>query len=127
MKRALTLVLISAVIVVSGCVINNGNDQIVLSDGMVLTQGQCSIRGIQDSVLIFHSPGCPACSQALPILGEISQEMPEKDFRFYNLAVDNEAVNELKLIPTHVPSVIIDCKVIVGARTKEKYLTYFGG
>ena len=123
MKRLALACILAAAIVVSGCVQDGGED-IVLSDGMVLTQEQCASRGIQESVVVFFSPGCPACARALPVLEEIQGEMPDRDFRFINIAEDTEDVAELRMVPTHVPTVVARCHVIVGAKTKEEYLSY---
>ena len=119
------LIALSVVVLISGCATEDGD--ITLSDGMVIPAGQCSSRGIEDAVVVFYSPGCPACERALPELEELADEMPDDDFRFINLGTDREELDKLGLVPVYVPTVVIDCKVYVGARTKEEYLSYMVG
>ncbi len=140
--KALLIVLIAAILAVSGCVSEmSGNSTaagnqthsarpaqpIILSDGMTLAKDQCASRGIEDMVVVFYETGCPACEQAVPVLREIEKDIPGKGFRFLNLMNDRESVEELGLVPSYVPTVVINCRVYVGVRAKEQYLSYIRG
>jgi thiol-disulfide isomerase/thioredoxin len=126
MKASFCIAALLVIVLVSGCTGGPGED-ILLSDGQVLSQAECSSRGIQDSVVVYHTPGCSACAKALPVLEEISREMPGKEFIFINLAEDREEMEELRMTPTYVPTVVADCRVLVGAKSREEYLSYIGG
>jgi thiol-disulfide isomerase/thioredoxin len=143
MRLPAVVLLAAALMLISGCTADGGNQNqtgnqtpgptpvpvqpVILSDGVKLVDGQCSSRGIEGSVVVFYSTGCPACAQAVPVLEEISAENPEREFRFLNLVSDRDEIDGLGLIPTHIPTVIISCSVYVGARTKEQYLSYMEG
>jgi thiol-disulfide isomerase/thioredoxin len=72
---------------------------------------------------VSHPPkGCPACAQAVPILIELDNEL-DIDFRFYDTKnpIEKEKLLRIGVIPKHVPTLIIDCEVFEGVKTKEEY------
>ena len=94
-------------------------EKIILSDGTIIPAQICSKL---QRVTVIHQSGCIACAVALPRLQEIEKEL-NMSFGYYDLAINNEkeAILALNLIPQAVPTVIIDCKVYVGVRSKEEY------
>lgn len=93
--------------------------EITLKDGITLPQDICSQL---QKVTVIHQAGCSACAIALPRLRELEQEL-NMSFKYYDLAISNEkdAVLAMGLIPQAVPTVIINCKVYVGVKSKDEY------
>lgn len=114
MKKIILMVLL---VLLAGCV--EIKSPLILDDRNVLPQEICkNINGI----IVMHKTGCPACAVALPRLEELEKEV-DKQFKYYNLAVEKER-NELMalgFIPRYVPTIIVDCKVYSGALEKEEY------
>jgi hypothetical protein len=100
--------------------------------GMLLQNGQslegeaCTSRQIEDVVLVFHWVQCHACVEALPILEEIDRELPNREFRFIEVIQDADVMEELQLVPEYTPTIVANCKVTVGLKTKQKYLAFIG-
>ncbi|MCL6500863.1 MAG: hypothetical protein K6T16_02415 [Candidatus Pacearchaeota archaeon] len=94
-------------------------NEIILKEGTILPSGICSEL---PKVMVIHQAGCSACAVALPRLQELEQEL-NQDFKYYDLAIDNnrKAIFAMGLIPQVVPTIIINCKVYIGARSKEEY------
>ncbi len=96
--------------------------EVILTDGSTVPAATCAKL---PKVVAIHREGCPACSVAIPRLEELEQELG-MEFKYYDLAVTQDAqeVKDLNLIVQFVPSVIINCKVYIGVRTKEQYTEY---
>lgn len=98
---------------------NKNTSEITLKDGVIIPPNVCSELS---KVTVIHQPGCSACAIALPRLQELEKDM-NISFKYYDLAISNnrEAILALGLIPQAVPTVIINCKVYVGVKSKEEY------
>ncbi len=98
---------------------NNGNGDILLKDGMIIPPARCEKLG---KVTAIHAAGCGACAIAIPRLQDLEQEL-SMEFDIYDLAIndDKEKILELGLIPEAIPTIIINCEVYVGVRSKEQY------
>jgi thiol-disulfide isomerase/thioredoxin len=120
----LLLISVLASVVVSGCVSNGGdNGEItMISDGMAIDSAVCTEKGIEGKVVVFHSPTCPACRQTVPVLEDIEENETDAEFVFIDLSTEREKAEELGLIPTHIPTVIIKCGVHTGYKNKEDFL-----
>ncbi len=99
---------------------------IILEDGMKLDNNLCSkIEAVSGNKIILISQlGCPHCAVTINILREIEQEQ-NKTFAYYDLAIGHErekVLEEMNILPKGVPTLIANCKVYVGQRTKEDYL-----
>ncbi|MFQ6020606.1 MAG: hypothetical protein ACE5J4_01135 [Candidatus Aenigmatarchaeota archaeon] len=106
--------------------INVSNDVITIDKtGVIIPDDVCSYRGIKNNVIVIYKTGCGACAIAVPILEELDNEL-DVNFEFYDLAVQEgrNKVDELKIIPYYVPTVIINCKAYVGLFTKEQYKSF---
>ena len=137
MKRVAIMLGILMIVLVAGCTteptpFNNHTDNqsdnftmIILSDGTLLDYSDCLARGVNNKVVVFHANGCPACGIAVPILEELANEI-DYEFEFIELSTNVERANELELMPTHIPTVLIKCKAYVGAKTKEEYKSLIG-
>ena len=103
-------------LVLSGCV---EIETIVVRDGDVLPAKICN--GL-DNVIVIHKTGCPACAIAVPKLEELEEEL-DKEFVYYNTAIEKERNDLLALnfVPSHVPTIIVDCKVYSGILDKGRY------
>lgn len=130
--KILILSALMVIIAVSGCTNQppdynqTGNHtMIMLSDGTIVDPDECIKRGL-DSVIVFHSEGCSACAMAVPILEELAGEM-DIEFEFIKLSANRERVFELGLMPTHIPTVLVNCKAYVGVKTKEEYMMLIEG
>jgi len=115
------ITLIIAIVIIAFLFIlqNPQNEGILLEDGATLNQDKCSQL---NKVTIIHAAGCSACAIAIPRLQELEQEL-EMNFDYYDFAIDNdkEKILNFGLIPKAVPTAIINCKVYVGAKSKEQY------
>ncbi|UZE93924.1 MAG: hypothetical protein IB618_04170 [Candidatus Pacearchaeota archaeon] len=98
---------------------NQNTEDILLKDGMIIPSEKCSQL---EKVITIHGAGCGACAIAIPRLQELEQEL-EMEFGYYDLAIDadKERILSLGLIPEAIPTIIINCKVYVGVRSKEQY------
>lgn len=120
-KRLMLIIvaLIAIIVIISLFVIKPHSEDILLEDGMTLDKEKCSqLR----KVTVIHAAGCGACAIAIPRLQEIEQEL-NMSFDYYDLAIDGdkEKILNVGLIPEAVPTIIINCKVYVGVRSKEEY------
>ena len=90
-----------------------------LKDGEVLDNATCAKL---DKVIVIHEAGCSACAAALPRLHELEQEL-NTSFRYYDIAVDKDKKEllSMNLVPTAVPILIVNCKVYLGAKSKEEF------
>ena len=104
-------------LILSGCV--NVDTPIIVKDGDVLPSDICNKL---DKVVVVEKTGCPACAVAIPKLEALEQELG-KEFVYYDVAIEDERNELLSLgfAPSHVPAVVVDCKVHIGALSKEKY------
>jgi thiol-disulfide isomerase/thioredoxin len=125
---ALAIILLAS----SGCIGQNPpqpgvNGTLILSDGTVIPQDVCEGRGIENSVIVFHSPSCPACIQTVPVLEEIKNETG-KDIEFLDMtsANDRQTAEKLGMMPDYIPAVVIKCRVYVGYKGKEEFLRLMG-
>lgn len=124
--KILILSALMVIIAVSGCTSQppgynqTGNlTMIILSDGTVVDPDECIKRDLT-SVIVFHSEGCPACVMAVPMLEELAGEM-DIEFEFIELSTNKERAFELGLMPTHIPTVLVNCEAYAGVKTKEEY------
>lgn len=94
-------------------------DKITLKDGITLPQLNCAQL---EKVTVIHATGCSACAIAVLRLRELEQEL-NLSFNYYDLVIeqDKETILNFGLIPQAVPTVITNCKVYVGVRSKEEY------
>lgn len=112
-------------IVASGC--GSSTDKgMLLQNGQSLEGEACSSRQIEDVVLVFHWVQCHACVEALPILEQIDSELSDREFRFIEVVQDTDAMEELQLVPEYTPTIVANCKVTVGLKTKQEYLAFIG-
>jgi thiol-disulfide isomerase/thioredoxin len=132
MKNAIVLAALAVLLLAaSGCTtappVTEVNGTIILSDGTVIPSDVCEAKGIENSVLVFHSPECPACRQTIPILQSIKNETG-KDIEFLDVtsANDRQAAEKLGMMPDYIPAVVIKCRVYVGYRDKAEFLRLMG-
>ena len=118
------LLLTFTLVITSGCINLGGNSRYgnltVIDEGSVLEPAFCKSKGLDAQVTVFHSLSCPACRQTVPVLEEMRDETGVK-FEFIDTTKDAERINQLGIVPGHVPAVIINCSVYVGYRTKEEF------
>lgn len=120
---------LAAIIVIIAFFLNLSNlnpTTIILEDGMILDNDVCSkIEAVSgNKIILIHQLGCPHCAVTINTLREIEQEQ-NKTFAYYDLAIGAErekVLEEMNILPRGVPTLIADCKVYVGQRTKEDYL-----
>lgn len=114
MKR---LVLLLIVLLIAGC----SSNLVIIDDGMVLNENICN--KIDYDVLIIHETGCLYCEKALPILEEIEKEN-NLSFKYLDI-IKKEDLNymlEKGFTAQKIPGIIYNCKVYMGAKSKEEYL-----
>ncbi len=128
-KWALTLLMIAMMVLISGCISpGNGNNETIYIDiGDVIPDAVCTARVIKDRVLVIHKTGCMACDVALPRLREVEQELG-MNFEYINTveAEGFERLEELKIMPYRVPTVLIKCKAYA-VLTKDEYKALITG
>jgi thiol-disulfide isomerase/thioredoxin len=125
MKLSLIAAALAVLVVLaaSGCTSPGTDGTIRLTDGMQIGSAVCAQNGISDSVLVFHSPECPACRQTAPILQQIENETG-KAFEFIDItsAEGKGRMAQLSMMPDYIPAVVIKCKVYVGYKGKDEFL-----
>jgi thiol-disulfide isomerase/thioredoxin len=125
MKKIITLIifLVLLVFTISSCGKKTDpgfSEVITLDHDMILSQSQCSERNLEDKVLMIESEWCGHCATVKPLLKEISEEK-NIEISFLDLGKDQEKVASYGVNVKYTPTVIINCQVIVGARSKEYY------
>jgi thiol-disulfide isomerase/thioredoxin len=113
------LVIVVAVIILLLILSKQQGTNIMLKDGTVLDNATCARL---EKVIVIHEAGCPACAVALPRLRELEQEL-NLSFSYYDIAInkDREKIVSLGVIPVAVPTLVANCKVYVGAKSKEEF------
>jgi len=94
---------------------------IILKDGLALDDDVCAAKGISDQVTVYHSTDCGACKATVPVLKEI-ESASGKRFEFIEITANRDRMMQLGMMPEFIPTVIINCKVYVGYRTKDQFL-----
>lgn len=124
MKRIWLFLMFIAILAIIAffAIVLQKSPEVILVDGSIVPEPTCSNI---DKVVIIGRTGCPHCAIAESRLEELEQELG-MEFKYYNLAMveDSQEVKELGLIVQFVPSVIINCKVHIGAKSKEEYELY---
>lgn len=103
----------------------DSNSVVIVNDQEMIPEKACN--EIKDEILVIIKTGCPACAKAEPILKEIEEEKNLK-FIYINTAIEEQRSELIKLgfVPEGVPAFIVNCKVHLGALSKEKYLELLG-
>lgn len=122
-KTLAPLACLLGAIVASGCG-SSADKGMLLQNGQSLEGEACSSRQIEDVVLVFHWVQCHACVEALPILEQIDRELSNREFRFIEVVRDADVMEELQLVPEYTPTIVANCKVTVGLKTKADYLAF---
>jgi thiol-disulfide isomerase/thioredoxin len=151
MRRILLAILMASIVLASGCVqeppsadgspVNGdggtnpgtlpGNDTVPPADiepltpiqiqsDRSLTPQECSERGLGDRVIFVYSSTCPACAMTKPLLFEAASEAG-KTVEEINLVTDRQKLDEIGILPYYIPTTIIDCEVLVGAKQKFEF------
>ena len=55
---------------------------------------------------------------------EIDRELPDREFRFIEVVQDADVMEQLQLVPEYTPTIVANCKVTVGLKTKADYLAF---
>ena len=100
------------------------NDLIFIEHNDTISDSICTEKGIKNKIIVMHQTGCPACSIAVPRLEELDNELSlGKKIEFINLVTEDgrERILALGIVPRLVPTVLINCKVYVGALPKDEY------
>ena len=126
MKRLAFGIMILAAVIVSGCTSSGNGDMIIVSDGSVIDQQVCHEKGLDAEVVVFHSPTCPVCRQTVPVLEEVENEV-NVPFVFIDLSVEREKAEELGIMPTHIPTALINCRAYAGYKDKETFINLIEG
>jgi thiol-disulfide isomerase/thioredoxin len=103
-------------------IVLNKSSEVILVDGAEIPTLTCAQI---PEVSVIYREGCPACAVAIPRIQELEQEL-NIEVGYYDLAVveDAQKIKELELIVQFVPSIIINCKVHIGAKSKEEFRQY---
>ena len=83
----------------------------------------CEAKGMAGRVFAIHKRGCPACAIAVPLVEGLAKEMG-KDMESLDVAEEGARVrvlDELKIVPYMVPTIIIDCTILVGVKEESVY------
>ncbi len=91
-----------------------------------ISQANCSMRGLDGKVLVLESKYCGACRMTVPILEGIEAERG-LDFIFLDLAEPKarQQLEQYGIMNTYTPTVIVDCEVYIGHRSKEEFEQIF--
>lgn len=139
MRRVIPAILLVMAVLVSGCVQetpsdgNPGNGStdinitpseplspIYVQKDRPLTQKECSDRGLGERAIFIYSPTCPACKMTKPALLEAASEAGVT-VEEVNLVTQKQKLDELAILPYYIPTTIIDCEILVGAKQKFEF------
>ncbi len=81
-------------------------------------------------VFFFHSPGCSACQDSYPIIGDLKEKYPEVSFINYSLATQNGSKAYVKFAELHnlstqkqmVPQVLVNGTILTDRFNIEQKL-----
>jgi len=110
------LFLLLVVLLIAGC----SGDLTILENENILPEDICN--KIDADALVIHKTGCPWCAKAVPLLEEIEKEN-NLDFRYLDI-VNKEDLNymlSLGFTTQNVPALLYNCRVYMGAKSKEEY------
>ena len=115
MKKLIWLIVLIPILV-AAC----SSNFIILDEGKVLPEDICN--KIDYDALVIHETGCPWCTKAIPMLEEIEKESNLK-FRYLDIANKDDLNYMLSLGFTtqKIPALLYNCKVYMGAKSKEEY------
>ncbi|MFH1823330.1 MAG: hypothetical protein ABH817_01270 [archaeon] len=120
MKKGATLISLIVVVLIIVLLIvflNIKPKEFVLEEGVPIPEELCS--KLPDYFAISQ-PGCPHCAIVMPRLKELENEL-SIIIKYYDLSI-NENRAELTnagVYPKGVPTVVINCEVFVGEKSKE--------
>lgn len=129
MKNYLIWFIIIAIVIIIGAGIffilpddnTNNTDSYVIQESGAIPNDVCINVGIKNNIIVIHKTGCPVCTQVLPFLEELENEMG-LTFEYINVATPEvERLNQINIMPYYVPTVLIGCNAYVGYYTKEQY------
>ena len=126
--KKLVTILFLVLILINGCGKKdnpNFSEIIILDQDITLNQTKCSERNLEDKVIMIESKWCGHCSKVRPLLEEISEEKGV-DITFLNLGRDHEEIVSYGIDVKYTPTVLINCNVVIGARSKEYYEDVIG-
>ena len=88
------------------------SDVYTIKDQDTIPQDRCVLI---DKYAIIYQTGCPHCEKVLPRIQQVEQDL-NLTFKHYNLAIkaDFDKFTEIKMMPSGVPAVIINCKAYLG-------------
>lgn len=129
MKKIL-LAAIVLMVFAAGCVSPPTAGIVIPHNEPVLLEAEGELPGctgkLEGKIIIIESKYCGACKEADIILKELEKEMKE-DFIFLDISdeKDNKEMGRLGLKAKFTPTVVADCNVLIGAKTKEEYREAF--
>lgn len=94
---------------------------IIPAGGGEIARDVCEAKGIDRSVIALYMAGCPACAITIPRLREVTDIDVEFEFLDFAAQEDQERINELKLYPEKIPTVVIGCVSYVGVWSAGDY------
>lgn len=131
MKQYL-LISLAIVLMVSVSMCTNGNNGDLANKTVIIHQGRadisrdvCEAKGINGKLLMFWQTGCPGCDAIMPTIQKLERENPSVEFEYINLltVVGEKRLNELNILPSHTPAVVVDCTALVGVYSEDDYKT----
>ena len=77
---------------------------------------------LENKVIVLYSKYCSACKVAIPRLKNIEQEL-DMQFEYLDLSEESarQRIMELGIVPHYTPTVIANCKVLIGAYPEDVY------
>ena len=98
------------------------NDQIKLDKDQKINEPTCSERNLNGKIIQFESKFCGHCATVKPILERLAQEKNiEIIFLDISKEEDRQIMESYKIEILFTPTLIANCNVVVGAKSKEFY------
>lgn len=128
-KQVLGLALLSLILfLITSCNNSSSNGysldkgRLVLDKEGTIPQNQCDQRNLNNTIIVLESKYCSACKEALPKIKEAAKELGA-EVTFLDLAenIDMDKADKFGVLPYYTPTMIANCKVTIGGKTKIEY------
>lgn len=102
---------------------DDSNNILVLDSDGIISEEQCSARGLNNKVIMLESQYCGHCKATMP---EFKEACSEKGIEPVILDVSDKdqrkQMESYSLDIMYTPTFVFGCRYIIGARSKQDYL-----
>jgi len=122
MKKIIFILLVLLLVSAASCQKEKDNSTIVLDKDKVIDKNICIEKNLDNKIIQLESKFCGHCATVKPILENLAKENNvEITFLDSSDEQDREIIDSYNLQVLFTPTLIIDCKVVVGGQSEETY------